>query len=1151
MVKKILICLVIVFLILPVFSASDVNIAEEEEAPWWNNNWSFREKIDIPIDTGEDNAKFQPIDINIKFVDQCWAKNEEEHSIRVILQNEETKELECQIYDLNYTEEQYIDNCNLVFLIPEEADGQESYYVYYDDTAKTIRKYTDHVSIKESYYQESSIYGFGIESWNYDIFQDDSLEYAVIKKGKAGEVFLSQRVIKFKKEALEHIPKNYEHVSSFNLLYWWVNDDDWTDFSTSEKLLSKDILIDGNLMVKCAVVSSSENGKIKTTGVYTYYYCPIEDKRIFTHTKHEIVDYPVPAGKKIDVTFGEINCGSVESNNKDLNYGEIPPYLHFYSEKERIISYDLDTYPEHTYWKYIINEEDNEDFGDNPWISVGYGEEGSTQSLIFDSDKVVKSGENEPDGIQLKVVEANEFDLPNLDVKRAEFYLNRNSYEPGEENDAVLPKDYVVEYKTEFFSTVNGGYKEVEKEAAMYQKLVDFKPDFNDDLDEEYENYDKSLTVFAHLPVLLSSEIYGSLLLLKNTYVSAELYYENNLVKTEKLNRIPLKDDLSVDWKNISFFRKATFDDLKEGTYLVKIIVKNLFSENNNKFVGFKIIDFKENMKTHIYCKYEGKHDFFIHDQKNVGLKDAKIQFLSDNITIFEGTTNSKGKLKACLPCGIGTNYQNRILYKGFLLSEEQVSFGLIRSLISGYKNLSVKVYPLDVEIINKTKTDSSVDLSITSRNMYKPQLLTPDTSLDDSFTFLNIPKNDYALNLGYNQFQLKKALYIDNKTIITFHLDDLSVNLLDKWNLTPDTSIELYLTSEDFETKVVLSADEIGDNNYVFRDLFYGDYTLELLYRSQVITKSVTIPYDKKSLSFIFPIKYDLSTRFYDSHGHLIKNIKMKLSRDGESRVIKSNNEGEVFISLPPGTYSADTFSNDQLISKRNISIISDSELKVVTKEDPVYPLLTTIFFALVVLFAGIYFFRKRKITMLIEIVVISLVILSFVYPWWTLSGSLTSDSLDTTSNLFLHNSDIITVTTYEDMIYGSFESIGEDFGFAMSIVFIAIAIGLFFLGLNMVFKKLYYKNLSVLMFVLSFLGFICSVIVFYFATSSFTDFIGEGFMGSGTLNISVSGSNISAMVPCSWGPCTGFYLFMISIIFMSFLFVYRLKDTLKIKIS
>ena len=136
-----------------------------EENNYWNNTYSFRAEIEIPINTSDSYTKYQPIDIPIKFDNLCWAKNESQHSIRVIFQEGNKHiELESQIYDLNFIDDDHISSCNLVFLIPKDANGNEKYFLYYDDEEKQGPNYDDRVDVEESKYEYEPIQGLGFES---------------------------------------------------------------------------------------------------------------------------------------------------------------------------------------------------------------------------------------------------------------------------------------------------------------------------------------------------------------------------------------------------------------------------------------------------------------------------------------------------------------------------------------------------------------------------------------------------------------------------------------------------------------------------------------------------------------------------------------------------------------------------------------------------------------------------------------------------------------------------------------------------------------------------------------------------------------------------------------------------------------------------
>ncbi|HEC94692.1 MAG TPA: carboxypeptidase regulatory-like domain-containing protein, partial [Thermoplasmatales archaeon] len=111
----------------------------------------FKQAITVPIDTSWDEAKHQPIDIRIEFTNPCWAKNETLHSVRVCYDDGTgLTEIESQIYGLEFIDNSHIKACNLVFLIPAEANGKEKYYVLYDDSETPPPNYPDHLKVEDT-----------------------------------------------------------------------------------------------------------------------------------------------------------------------------------------------------------------------------------------------------------------------------------------------------------------------------------------------------------------------------------------------------------------------------------------------------------------------------------------------------------------------------------------------------------------------------------------------------------------------------------------------------------------------------------------------------------------------------------------------------------------------------------------------------------------------------------------------------------------------------------------------------------------------------------------------------------------------------------------------------------------------------------------
>ena len=207
----------ILSLILLINVSSSIVIAE---TPRWDENWSYSQKIIINFDTSLDKAIYQPIDINIQFDSQCWAKDELEHSIRVCCwDGMNWHELESQIYDLETSTDQYIKSCNIVFLIPEIAEGSEEYYIYYDDTEKPKTQYEDHVSISESYYRYEPISGYPLESSYYKIEDDGIIPYIVSQEGQFMGYNTGQHVTKLIENATEVQPKYGDLFAAFDFKY--------------------------------------------------------------------------------------------------------------------------------------------------------------------------------------------------------------------------------------------------------------------------------------------------------------------------------------------------------------------------------------------------------------------------------------------------------------------------------------------------------------------------------------------------------------------------------------------------------------------------------------------------------------------------------------------------------------------------------------------------------------------------------------------------------------------------------------------------------------------------------------------------------------------------------------------------------------------
>ena len=1160
--KRLVTSILLVNLIL--ISSLSINSSANDEIHW-NPAWSFKQEIFIPIDTSDENAKFQPIDIPVKFENPCWAKNKNEHSVRVILNN--IIELESQIYDLEYEKENFIKSCNLVFLIPEEADGKEKYYVYYDDEKKPNPNYEDHVTVVEDEYFIEPVSGYAFKSSYYGVKEKDYFVYAVALEGKFLDSSTSQQVTKLKPGTEKILPKNGEHLVSFNLEYWYLKNKIWHISDTGEKFVSKEIYEDGNLMVKFGIVSKNADGLFQTTVIYKYYYCPTEEKRLYAHVKHQVINYPLHPSEAVTIFYTTLRGGGIKSNTiEELNFGSILPFLHLYNENDQILPFDVKQYPE-AGWEMILSKEEDVDLGSHAWVSFDEGESGKAYAVILNSTHVLKSGTNERDGVQITAYEGKEtgFSLPGLDPRFAFIYLNRNKFEFDTEEDNKIPKDFVIEFDAEFFTTENGGFKAVDDESVLFQSLVKYQPKSETNVtngDEEKEKF--SLTAYAHFAPSFPLGSALSTLFNKNiSYISAELYKDNNYKQSKPVERLPFigVEDIEfklgeiikmirslIDLKNSSFIKKVRFSNLEAGRYLIKLYRVNRLLGKEKQFIGYSIVELDKDKTIRIFCRPEGKIKTSIFNQYNTGLADVNIYLMKDDLIISESKSGHDGKAVIGVPCSIRDSYTLNVVNKGFLVHQEQTQVGFIRSILPLEKEVSFNVHNLTINITTADggSPDFNIDMELTSDEMAYPIEIPAEKINNKTFNFFNLYPANYKLGIKYKSFDIEETVNIPSISLLNFNLYNLIVNLKDEWNLPPEISLNLILTSDEFKKTVVLTGDKISAGKYLYSNLYPADYTLKLFYRSFIIEKIVEIPYNNNGIYELdFPALYNVTIEVLDARGSQKQDGKILIIRGGQEVEGNIDLEGKKTFYIPPGVYNVRIYSNNNLIAQRKIDNTGDITFTIVTSEEPLLIYIITGFAVIVLLGLAFIIYKKRNMTYFLKIFVLIFIIIAIILPWWTLNGSTSAPQVETSINMFLVPQALVSITSTENVTAGELLLSNSDFKFIILLVTILAAIGSICIVLNLIFN-LYNKmrRLSSIILIIGTILLVSSLLIFLIGMTQVTE-VGVGsFIGNGDLEINIPGEKMYETLSCGWGPGFGFYLFISAIILALLLSLFRIRE-------
>lgn len=1059
---------VFLFLVLP----PQVSVGQDD---WWNETWSSRQELLLGSLTAEKNVAYQPVDITVHFESLCWAKNETDNSVRVICQSTQGDvELESQLYDLTFSDKTHITACNLVFLFPPQTDGTERYYLYYDEAPTTAPGYPDHVSIADSSYFYEPIPGYPLESHFYKIIQHGTIPYVVAQEGQFLWYTTSQCVTQLVDGSTEVAPKNGEAIASFEFAYYY-GFDMWEYSSTSQEVISKEILCDGNLMVSCRLLSRSTQGDLQTTAVYKYYYCPTSTERIQVHVIHEALrECQVFEDANTDGVYASMQCGGIQSASiSELNFGEIYPYTHFYSEHDTVEQYPVDLNPEYTVENPVlwsIQTPDDVDLGKNPWVSFDEGATGTVHALIFGSSSVVKAGVDERDGIQLKAYESNYPHLPGLDYTIASVECTRNTYEKNVSGkDMVIPKGFIAEFDAEFFSSQENGYLSAEEESHLFQTLVQLKPSTNDNLTAEEDTSENRYSLMVSVHDAFSFPL-GSVLSAVTgrdfPYITVEAYRENTLVSSGTACRLPLRGSVSsegssskgkivsalslFDVRNVSLWKRFSFQSLEAGRYVIKVFKENPRLGDERRFIGVAILDLSSDSQIHVFCKPQGSCAVTLIDQQGHGIKDAEVLLFQDGMIITQNSTNEDGVAHLAAPCNRRESYQLKVVSQGF-------------------------------EAMNE------------------------------------------SIRLRYNR------ILVPLKKSVEFDQYDWRVTLQDLWGLPPEIAVTPRMTSTAMQIPTVIFPTQTTRNSFQFTELPPATYQLQIQYKSFLVDKEIIIPSEEALL--VFPAVYPVSFHVYDARGSPMGNVDVEMIRGGKTQMITTSGSHADF-SIPPGLYTVKVTVQNEVIGQRSLTVMGERSVDLVTSQEPILPLALGIGSCSMIFVGLALSIKKKELSYSLLSLTVGVLLLAFFFPWWSLQGSTTD--VQTSSTLYLIPFNLISTTTTPQLITGELSFVPDIFATIMMVIPIISVIVALLVVLPFLLKQRMKKNWQILLLIGALVLLCGTLLLFIIAMSAFAQ-VGVGsFMGQGTIDVSIQGYDEVVPVLCQWGPAVGFWLYVITVLLL-----------------
>ena len=900
----------------------------------------FTQELDIMFDAGLEAAMFQPVDVRIHFEKPCWAIDETTHAVRVAYDpGFGLTEIESQIYDLEFSDESHISACSLVFLIPEDADGTETYYICYDTAQTKGPTYRDHVSVEDASYFYEPMTGLLIDIDYYKVMEEESVLYAVMYNGEVLGISMGHHVYKMKPESHDFEFANIEQTASFNMEY--SADPSGTYLGTHTiSDMKKSILVDGNLMVRFNIKIVSEQGNIVTDNIYSYYYQPGDTKSLDVKVHHEVLeDIQVKGDKQKDGTYCFLSTFKARSATiTSLNIGEIMPKVHVYAEDDMVNEYDVPVDPDMYPPSWLIQTSDDIDLGTHAWVSMDDPTTGRCYALLFGATTGLV--DDNTDGLQMKLSTAQQVKLPGMEADTCDLMVTRNAYEKGN-HETTLEKGFEVICDVRFASFTTGGVEAVDAMSTIYQPAVAKRPVTWKNITEEHQIEEKtySLTVFVKNAI---SPPMGPLLAIvtgkKIPYIYAEVYQEGTITSSSSASRLPLCN-LNVDfdtgnlfdtiqtivglfdWKNVSLFKKCIFPALEAGTYVVKIFKENPLFAKERQFIGFGIIDLQKDDTLSIGCRKQGTIAISLYNQETKGIENAKVYLLNNDVVISDDLSDENGYAVLHAPCFPLQPYTLRVVYNGFLLEEREVTLRFINHVV-----------------------DETIE---GDRDLY-----------------------------------------------------DLQLHVKDTWGFPSSVEVNPTLTSDDMFESVPLLGEKIGDGTYIFRHVIASTYTLSMDYKSVHVEQDLSITHHE-TREVLFPAEYRVTCTTMNSYGMVFPTGNIRVSRGTKEQYIDRDDQGTAIVMIPPGAYQLSVLSEERELAQQRIVISSDKEINVITSEQSFIHSVTTVL-GILLAFLSLGYILLKRTTKGFKVLALSLILLSLVSPWWMLHGEEGSTVTDTQTLLF-----------------------------------------------------------------------------------------------------------------------------------------------------
>ncbi len=330
------------------------------------------------------------------------------------------------------------------------------------------------------------------------------------------------------------------------------------------------------------------------------------------------------------------------------------------------------------------------------------------------------------------------------------------------------------------------------------------------------------------------------------------------------------------------------------------------------------------------------------------------------------------------------------------------------------------------------------------------------------------------------------------------------------------------------------LAREQHTAGSYQFENVLPQTYLLDISHRSVRVQQQLVVA-DTTQIQVVFPEEHHLSYRLMDRRGLFLEDATLQVERETRSLVYERvSSSGDLL--LPPGTYTFSVTTDAGEVGKRSLLIQSDCSRDLITSAEPWYPFLFLLIIVGGAAIGILQSIRKQAWMHVFLIASMGLLLDSFLFPWWSLSGA--TKSVETASTLYLLPFQLVSITADETFVVGVLETLPDLLVLMQQSLVVLLGAALVFVMLSMVLcfhkKKMLAGSI------------VCSAVclgVFSYGISEYVRVGVGGLVGQNTIEVIVAGSSAQYMVEVMWGPTGGFVCVLAALVIQIGLLLWLLR--------